>query len=207
MPNHFSFRSQACCRHADKHLSFAGPVKALSSTSFSSLDAIPCLIFIVMSTLSSSPALTSRVTPRSPKKWKSPAKRSSKYKPSANFVNSPSSPQHWSPQKQGVVKPEANPRALIDRLSPSTFTGTQGARRRPKPLPSVLSPTGLLDKLMKSEVSSAMLSSETDVPMDASGSEQNDVVMLTSTNTDDNKNIVCILRIDLHATILCNVSI
>jgi hypothetical protein len=191
--NHLSVSSQAPLSPSFHPCSFE----------FSNLDAVLCINFIVMSTLSSSPALTSRVTPRSPKKWRSPAKRSSNDKASANFVNSLSSPQHRSPQKQGVVKPEANPRALIDRLSPSTFTGTQGARRRPKPLPSVRSPTGLLDKLMKSEVLSAMLSSEVNTPMDTSGSEQNDA-MLTSTSTDDNRNIVCILRTDLHAAILCH---
>jgi hypothetical protein len=85
---------------------------------------------------------------------------------------------------------------LIDRLSPSTYTGTQSARRDPEPAPSELSPKRLLDMLMRSDVLPGILSSGTDVPMDTPGDEQNDVVNVTSKNVADN---VCILRLNLHA--------
>jgi hypothetical protein len=153
-----------------------------------------------MSTLAASPALTSRVTPRSPKKWKSPksypgpTNRSSRHKAaSANFGNPPLSPPYRSPRKKGAYSPGANPKALIERLSPSTYTRS---RRAPEPPPS---PTKLLDKLLQSKSLSAMLSSGKDVLM-----EENHVKNHSAPSAANNVDAVCILCFELVATIFCN---
>jgi hypothetical protein len=155
-----------------------------------------------MSTMAPSPALTSRVTPRPTKKWKpswkspksphpGPTKRSPKA--SANFRNVPSTLPYRSPQNKGAYSPTPNPKALIDRLSPSMYTGTQGA---PEPPPS---PTQWLDTLMQSEALTAMLSSGSDVPNDVSGDMNHDALKQPSVSAVDNMSTVCILRFDLLA--------
>jgi hypothetical protein len=149
-----------------------------------------------MSTIAPSPALTSRVTPRSTKKsWKSPkspylghAKRSPKA--SANFHNVPSTPPLRPRKNKGNYSTTPNPKALIDRLSPSTYTGTQGATEPP------LSPTKWLDTLMQSEALTAMLSSGKDVPDDASGDMNHDAVKQPSVSAGDMRT-VCVLRFNL----------
>jgi hypothetical protein len=138
-----------------------------------------------MSTLASSPALTSRVTPRKP--WKLPksansGKRSSGYA-SANLASSPS---YRSPREKGVYIPNTKPKSLIDRLSPTAYAGP---RRRPKPI-STPSPGKLLDKLMQSEALSAILSSG-DEPTDAPVGIEHDAVDPAPTSADDNVDMVC----------------
>lgn len=154
-----------------------------------------------MSTMaSSSPALISRVTPRSTTNWKSswkspkpphpgPTKRSPKA--SANFDNVPSTRPYRSPRNKRAYNPNANTKALIDRLSPSTHTRTEGARRTPDSPPL---PTDLFNTLMQSETLPVILSSGKDMPINTSGDMNHDLVKQPSTSAADSMNTVCILR-------------
>ena len=135
-----------------------------------------------MSTVGPSHALTSRVTPRSPKKWSpksyttGPTKRSSR----AKFDNSPSDPLYRSP----AYVPNASPRALIDRLSPTSTN-------------RVHSPPKLLDRLIRSDT---MITSGNDVPMQ--GVIESDVNNLSSRSASNNVDMVHLLCLDLLSPIL-----
>jgi hypothetical protein len=147
-----------------------------------------------MSTVTS-PALISRVTPRSPKKWKPPKSypgKRSRHKAGANFNNVASTPPFQSPPKKEAYIPGENPKPLIERLSPSTYMVAQGAGRPPEP---PVSPTKFSDRLMRSERLSSTLSPRKDMDMPVNTSvDPNKVVIEPLTNTADNVDAVCIFR-------------
>lgn len=109
--------------------------------------------------------LVSRVTPRSsPQKWGSPIK--GRYKKGTQLPTSPSSSfrPSGSTGKKAIHIPKASPKSLIQRLSDSPLVGTAGSIITPPSGPPE-SPKRLLEKLMKSEVLSTMLSNGSNAAM------------------------------------------
>lgn len=133
--------------------------------------------------LAPSQDLTSRVTPRSPKKWKSPksihpgpTNRSLGYK-AHNFSTPPSASYHSSgPIRKGTYSPRPSPKSLIERLNQPTSPTTRAAAGSEQSLlsSSGFSSASLLDRLTQSEPSNAVIYQNPDVGVGTS--ENNEVL-------------------------------